>query len=102
MRASLLVRYLDGAETARYDRNPACNLERRQIYQERRMGDSVGDKLSRVRAPRVHITYQVDTGGSMVMKELPFVMGVLGDFTSNPKATDVKLKDRDFIEVNLQ
>jgi type VI secretion system protein ImpB len=66
------------------------------------MGDGVGDKLSRVRAPRVHITYQVDTGGSMVMKELPFVMGVLGDFTSNPKATDVKLKDRDFIEVNLQ
>ena len=65
-------------------------------------GESVGDKLSRVRAPRVHITYQVETGGAMVMKELPFVMGVLGDFTSNPKETEKRLKDRDFIEVNLQ
>ena len=65
-------------------------------------GESVGDKISRVRAPRVHITYQVETGGAMVMKELPFVMGVLGDFSSNPKETEKKLKDRDFIEVNLQ
>jgi len=65
-------------------------------------GESVGDKLSRVRAPRVHITYQVETGGAMVMKELPFVMGVLGEFTSNPKETDKKLKERDFVEVNMQ
>jgi type VI secretion system protein ImpB len=64
-------------------------------------GDSVGDKVGRVRAPRVHITYQVEKGGAMVMKELPFVMGVLGDFTSNPKETDKKLKERDFVEVNL-
>ena len=34
-------------------------------------GESVGDKVGRVRAPRVHITYQVETGGAMVMKELP-------------------------------
>jgi type VI secretion system protein ImpB len=65
-------------------------------------GESVHDKLGRVRAPRVHITYQVETGGAMVMKELPFVMGVLGDFTSNPKETDKKLKERDFVEVNQQ
>ena len=65
-------------------------------------GESVHDKLGRVRAPRVHITYQVETGGAMVMKELPFVMGVLGDFTSNPKETDKKLKERDFVEVNMQ
>src|SRR5262245_12424398 len=65
-------------------------------------GESVHDKLGRVRAPRVHITYQVETGGAMVMKELPFVMGVLGDFSSNPKQTDKKLKERDFVEVNLQ
>jgi type VI secretion system protein ImpB len=65
-------------------------------------GESVHDKLGRVRAPRVHITYQVETGGAMVMKELPFVMGVLGDFTANPKETDKKLKERDFVEVNMQ
>jgi len=38
----------------------------------------------------------------MVMKELPFVMGVLGEFSANSKETDKKLKERDFIEVNLQ
>src|SRR5690349_20962637 len=65
-------------------------------------GESVGDKLGRVRAPRVHITYQVETGGAPVMKELPFVMGVLGEFSSNPKEAEKKLKDRGFIEVNLQ
>jgi hypothetical protein len=65
-------------------------------------GESVGDKVGRVRAPRVHITYQVEKGGAMVMKELPFVMGVLGEFSANPKETDKKLKERDFVEVNLQ
>src|SRR5262245_28270399 len=65
-------------------------------------GESVGDRLSRVRAPRVHITYEVETGGAMKMKELPFVMGVLGEFTTNPKETDKRLKERDFVEVNLQ
>jgi type VI secretion system protein ImpB len=65
-------------------------------------GESVGNKLSRVRAPRVHITYEVETGGAMRLKELPFIMGVLGEFTSNPKETDKKLKERDFVEVNLQ
>jgi len=65
-------------------------------------GESVGDKVGRNRAPRVHITYAVEKGGAMVMKELPFVMGVLGEFSSNPKETDKKLKERDFVEVNLQ
>lgn len=65
-------------------------------------GESVGDRLTRVRAPRVHITYEVETGGAMRLKELPFVMGVLGEFTTNPKETDKKLKERDFVEVNLQ
>jgi type VI secretion system protein ImpB len=65
-------------------------------------GESVNDKVSRVRPPRVHITYQVDVGGAMVMKELPFVMGVLGEFSSNPKQLEKKLKERDFIEVNQQ
>jgi type VI secretion system protein ImpB len=65
-------------------------------------GESVGDRVTRVRAPRVHITYEVETGGAMRMKELPFVMGVLGEFTNNPKETDKKLKEREFVEVNLQ
>ena len=43
--------------------------------------ESTQKKLERVRPPRVNISYDVETGGAIEMKELPFVMGVLGDFT---------------------
>ena len=46
--------------------------------------NSIHKKLSRVRKPRVHITYEVETGGAMIQRELPFVMGVMGDFSGNP------------------
>lgn len=63
------------------------------------MPESVNTKLERVRAPRVHIKYEVETGGAIEMKELPFVMGVLGDFTGHPAEPLAKLKDRKFVEV---
>ncbi len=46
--------------------------------------ESTQHKLDRVRAPRVHITYDVDIGDAQEKKELPFVVGVLGDFSGNP------------------
>ena len=63
------------------------------------MAESVNAKLERVRAPRVHIKYEVETGGAIEMKELPFVMGVLGDFTGHPEEPLAKLKERKFVEV---
>ena len=48
------------------------------------MNSSVHDKLSRVRKPRVHITYEVETEGAAIVRELPFVVGVLGDFAGDP------------------
>src|SRR5579871_5025509 len=62
--------------------------------------ESLQHKLDRVRSPRVHITYDVETGGAIELKELPFVVGVLGDFTGMPTEPLPKLKDRKFIEVN--
>jgi type VI secretion system protein ImpB len=62
--------------------------------------ESLQHKLDRVRSPRVHITYDVHTNGAIEKKELPFVMGVLGDFSGQPKDPLKKLKDRKFIEVN--
>src|SRR5690606_17619370 len=53
----------------------------------------------RVRAPRVQISYDVATGGAIERKELPFVMGVLGDCTGHPAEPLPKLKDRKFVEV---
>ncbi len=63
------------------------------------MAESVQRKLERVRAPRVHISYEVETGGAIEMKELPFVMGVLGDFTGHAAEPLARLKDRKFAEV---
>jgi type VI secretion system protein ImpB len=62
--------------------------------------ESTQHKLDRVRSPRVHITYDVETGGAIELKELPFVVGVLGDFTGQPTEPLAKLKERKFIEVN--
>jgi type VI secretion system protein ImpB len=62
--------------------------------------ESTQHKLDRVRAPRVQITYDVEVGGAIELKELPFVVGVLGDFTGQPEQPLAKLKDRKFVEVN--
>src|SRR5260370_23620412 len=61
---------------------------------------SVHDKCERVRKPRVHIPYQVETEGASVEKELPFVVGVLGDFSGNPTEPLKPLKDRKFIQID--
>ncbi len=60
--------------------------------------------LDRVRKPRVHITYDVETGGAIEMKELPFVVGVLGDFSGQPvvdaEGKKIRVKDRKFVRVD--
>jgi len=61
---------------------------------------STQHKLDRVRPPRVHVTYDVEVGDAIEIKELPFVMGVLGDFTGQPEGPLPKLKERKFVEVN--
>jgi type VI secretion system protein ImpB len=62
--------------------------------------ESTQHKLDRVRAPRVHITYDVDIGDAIEKKELPFVVGVLGDFSGNPLEPLPKLKDRKFVYID--
>jgi type VI secretion system protein ImpB len=61
---------------------------------------SIHKKLERVRKPRVHLTYEVETGGAAVKKELPFVVGVLGDFSGNPSQPLKPLKDRKFVQID--
>ena len=63
------------------------------------MADSTQKKLERVRPARVSIAYEVETGGAIEKKELPFLMGVLGDFTGQPTEPLPKLKERKFVEV---
>ena len=61
--------------------------------------ESTQHKLDRVRPPRVQITYDVEVGGAIELKELPFIVGVLGDFTGQAEKPLAKLKDRKFVEV---
>lgn len=63
------------------------------------MAESIQDKLGRVRPPRVNITYDVEIGDAIEKKELPFVAGVLGDFTGDPKESLPRLGEREFTEV---
>jgi type VI secretion system protein ImpB len=64
------------------------------------MSSSVHDKLSRVRKPRVHITYDVETEGAEIQRELPFVVGVMGDFSGDPTAPLKPLADRKFVQID--
>lgn len=64
--------------------------------------DSTQKKLSRVRPPRVQITYDVEVGDSIETKELPFVLGVMGDYSGNRKEPLEKLKDRKFVQIDKE
>ncbi|WP_137125152.1 type VI secretion system contractile sheath small subunit [Roseomonas sp. HF4] len=61
---------------------------------------SVHDKLARVRKPRVHITYEVETEGAAIERELPFVVGILGDFAGDPTEPLKPLAERKFVQID--
>lgn len=62
--------------------------------------ESTQHKLDRVRPPRVHITYDVQVGDAIEMKELPFVMGIMSDLSGKPDEPLARLKDRKFVEID--
>jgi type VI secretion system protein ImpB len=64
--------------------------------------ESTQHKLDRVRKPRVQITYDVEVNGAMQVRELPFVLGVLGDFSGkiDPDNPLPPVKDRKFLEID--
>lgn len=64
------------------------------------MSASIHDKLNRVRKPRVHITYDVETEGAQIQRELPFVVGIMGDFSGDPTAPLKPLADRKFTQID--
>jgi type VI secretion system protein ImpB len=64
------------------------------------MSASIHEKLSRVRKPRVHIKYEVETEGAQVERELPFVMGIMGEFSGDPTKPLPSLTDRKFVQID--
>lgn len=64
------------------------------------MVESLQHKLDRVRPPRVQITYDVEIGGAIVMKEIPLVVGIIADLSGVPADPQPKLKERKFVEID--
>ena len=64
------------------------------------MGESIQHKLDRVRPPRVQITYDVEIGNAIQMKELPFLAGILSDLSGKPDTPLPPVKDRKFVEID--
>lgn len=64
------------------------------------MPESTQKKLSRIRPPRVQITYDVEIGEAIQMKELPFVVGIMADLSGKPAEALPKLKERKFVEID--
>ena len=62
--------------------------------------ESIQKKLQKVRPPRVQMTYDVEIGDAIEKKELPFVVGVLGDFSGQSEVEQKKLRDRKFVNVD--
>jgi type VI secretion system protein ImpB len=62
--------------------------------------ESVQRRLQKVRPPRVQMTYDVEIGGAIENKELPFVMGVVGDFGGNSEVEQKRLKERKFVGID--
>jgi type VI secretion system protein ImpB len=64
------------------------------------MSGSIHSKLNRVRKPRVHISYEVETDGAQIQRELPFVVGVMGDFSGDPTQPLKPIADRKFASID--
>lgn len=64
------------------------------------MAESTQHKLDRVRPPRVQITYDVEIGNAIEMKELPFVMGVMSDLSGMQTDALPRLKERKFVDID--
>ena len=64
------------------------------------MSESTQKKLTRIRPPRVQITYDVETGGAIEKKELPLVVGIMADLAGKPDGPVIPIKQRKFVEID--
>lgn len=62
--------------------------------------ESYQKKLTRIRPPRVQITYDVETGGAIEKKELPLIVGILADLAGKPDKPQLPIKARKFVEID--
>jgi type VI secretion system protein ImpC len=63
------------------------------------MIDTIQQKLGRVKPPRVHITYDVETEGAIIHKELPCTIGIIADLTGLREEKFFEYESREFISL---
>ncbi|MCY4413845.1 MAG: type VI secretion system contractile sheath small subunit [Alphaproteobacteria bacterium] len=66
------------------------------------MAESTQHKLDRVRPPRVQITYDLEVGDAIEMRELPFIVGIMADLSGDrdPEQTMKAVAERKFVEID--
>jgi type VI secretion system protein ImpB len=62
--------------------------------------ESMQHKNGRVRRPRVHITFDVETGTGLQKVELPFMVGVVADLSAQSDASMRPIKQRAFVPID--
>lgn len=62
--------------------------------------ESLQKKITRVRPPRVHITYDVEIGDAIEKRDLPFVVGVLADLSGTPDKPLPPISKRKFVQID--
>lgn len=64
------------------------------------MSDSIQHKLSRVRPPRVQITYDVETGGALEKKEIPFIVGIIAPLSGKSKKSPPPMGEKKMVQID--
>ncbi len=70
------------------------------------MAESIQRKLTRIRPPRVKITYDVETGNAIIQKELAFIMGIMADLAGDRTVEGAKIpplyKERNYVFIDRE
>lgn len=64
------------------------------------MSDSIQHKLTRVRPPRVQITYDVETGGALEKKEIPFVVGIIAPLSGKSTKPQIPMAEKKMVYID--
>jgi type VI secretion system ImpB/VipA family protein len=61
--------------------------------------DNIQKKISRVRSPRVQITYDLETNGAKILKKLPYILCILADIAGDSEKV-LSYKTQRFMNLN--
>ncbi|WP_397600025.1 type VI secretion system contractile sheath small subunit [Silvanigrella sp.] len=66
------------------------------------MSKGTQQKLSTYKPPRVQITYDLQANGSVKEQDIPFVIGVMANFSGHLHTKTKKIKNEKFLEISKE